>query len=86
MAEKKAAAKRAAPKNVGGAAPAASKFKGAKAVSVLGNDGDVIRTYSKEQHGDKFLAHAEEFASKEEGRKVVKAEAADETSEEETDA
>jgi len=63
-------------KKVGGAAPAAPKadaLKGATAVSVVDNNGDVIRTYSKEEHGAEFLGHAKEFASKVEGRKVVKA-------------
>lgn len=51
---------------VGGAAPK----KGATVVDVVGPEG-VIRTYSQEEHGKKFLEYADEFAGKVEGRKVV---------------
>lgn len=53
-------------KALGGKAPA----KNATEVNVIDSNG-VIRTYSVEEHGKKFLEHAEEFASKVEGRKVV---------------
>ena len=58
--------KRAAP--VGGKAPA----KNADAVSVADANG-IIRTYSKREHGEDFRELAEEFAGKQEGRKVVAA-------------
>lgn len=56
--------------NVGGVG---SPSKSVSAVSVVDNNGEVIRTYSKEAHGADFRAHADEFAGKVEGRKVVKA-------------
>ena len=42
----------------------------ATSVDVVGANG-VIRTYSKELHGAKFRAYADEFAGKAEGRHVV---------------
>jgi len=33
--------------------------------------GEVVRTYSKDEHGASFLDHAKEFAGKEAGRSVV---------------
>lgn len=73
MATKKAAAKKGA---LGGApaAPKPPKVTGAKNPTVAHVDdknGDRIRTYSKEVHGDAFLDNAKEFAGKEEGRAVV---------------
>lgn len=52
----------------------ASAVAKAKSVDVHAPDGSVIRTYSKERHGDGFLDHANEFASKVVGRKVVASE------------
>lgn len=37
-------------------------------VDVVGGNGEVIRTYSKQQHGADFLELAKEFASKVAGR------------------
>lgn len=51
---------------LGGKAPG----KNATAVDVIDANG-VIRTYSQEKHGKNFREHADEFASKVEGRKVV---------------
>lgn len=53
-------------KGLGGKEPT----KNATAVDVVDGSG-VLRTYSKAQHGAKFLDHANEFAGKVEGRKVV---------------
>lgn len=72
-AEEKIAAKEAAAavKQAADLAKEAGK-PGAKdtAVDVVGANG-VIRTYSKELHGAKFRAYADEFAGKAEGRHVV---------------
>lgn len=79
-AKKPAAVKpRADDKKVGAAAPVkpakvTKPSKNATAVSVLDKNGEVIRQYSQEKHGDSFLDHANEFAGKEEGRKVVEVE------------
>ena len=56
---------------VGGVKPTATTLKGAKSVVVNDKNGAFIREYSQEVHGADFLAHANEFASKEEGRSVV---------------
>ena len=54
---------------------------GGTAVDVVGASG-VIRTYSIKVHGKDFKKHAEEFASKVEGRKVVAHKSAKEEGEE----
>ncbi len=53
---------------LGGKAPG----KDAKEVDVIDANG-VIRTYSLKEHGKDFRKHADEFAGKVEGRKVVAA-------------
>ena len=50
---------------------AAKTAKGADIVDVIDANGTVMRSYSEEQQGEDFRAHADEFASKAEGRKVV---------------
>lgn len=51
---------------LGGKAPG----KNADIVDVI-DGGGLIRSFSEAQHGKKFREHADEFASKVEGRKVV---------------
>lgn len=74
MATKKAAAKKG--KALGGApaAPKPPKVSGVKNPTVAHVDdanGERIRTYTQEVHGDAFLDLAKEFAGKVEGRSVV---------------
>ena len=57
-------------KKAGGVDKPAAPKGGGTSVDVLGANG-VIRTYSIKVHGKDFKKHAEEFASKVEGRKVV---------------
>ena len=46
------------------------KGKGGTTIAHVSRNGEVIRTYTKEEHGDDFLEHAQSFASKEEGRTI----------------
>ena len=67
-----AGAKAAAKTKVGGAKPVAPKVsKNASKVAVNDKNGEFIREYSSDVHGKDFLALAQEFAGKEEGRTVV---------------
>ncbi len=52
------------------AAPKEPKFGSSGEVSVLDANGAHIRTYSKAQHGPKFVEYAKEFAGKVAGRKL----------------
>lgn len=80
MAAKKATSKRAPAKktaNVGGEAPAPRARAAAPAkpgkdhtLAHVSVNGERVRTYSVEDHGEGFADLANEFASKEEGRKV----------------
>ncbi len=49
----------------------AKSTKSASAVDVLDKNGALVRTYSVKVHGKGFMDLAEEFAAKEEGRKIV---------------
>lgn len=67
--EEKAAAK-AAKESAKLAGAPVKAGKGDTVANVVRDD-VVIRTYTKEKHGDEFVTLANEFASKVQGRKVV---------------
>lgn len=56
---------------LGGDAEPVKASKSDTVAHVYDRNEEVIRSYSKEQHGAEFIDHANEFASKEEGRRVV---------------
>lgn len=45
--------------------------KGHTQAHVYDRNDEILRTYTEEVHGDDFVDYANEFASKEEGRRVV---------------